>query len=219
MWEKLKYKIYHWRVLAKNKKNYIDSTSTIHRSAKILNAEIHGKVCIQEKATIHQCLISGDISIGRFTTLWGPNIYVLSAIHPITIGNFCSIARDVTIQEYFHDYERLSTYFIGRNIFGEDLSEEVLSKGPITIGHDVWIGTGAQIMSGISIGHGAVIGANAVVTKDVPPYAIVGGNPAQLIKYRFNGQTIDRLLQMNWWDWDLEKIKSSKELFNTKIVN
>lgn len=79
-------------------------------------------------------------------------------------------------------------------------------KGDIVIGNDVWIGYNATILAGVTIGHGAIIAANATVTKDVEPYSIVGGNPAQLIRKRFSNETIEKLLAIAWWDWDLEKI-------------
>ncbi len=84
-------------------------------------------------------------------------------------------------------------------------------KGDTEIGHDVWIGYDATIMPGVKIGHGAVIASKSVVTSDVPPYSIVGGNPAQLIKKRFDDQTIQNLLEIAWWDWDAEKITANLE--------
>ena len=79
-------------------------------------------------------------------------------------------------------------------------------KGDTVIGNDVWIGYKATIMAGVTIGDGAIIASQAVVTKDVPPYTIVGGNPAQAIKKRFSDEKIERLLSTKWWDWDIEKI-------------
>lgn len=79
-------------------------------------------------------------------------------------------------------------------------------KGDTIIGNDVWIGFGATIMPGVQIGHGAIIASKAVVTKNVAPYSIVGGNPAKLIKKRFSKKIISKLLQLEWWHWDVEKI-------------
>jgi serine acetyltransferase len=82
-------------------------------------------------------------------------------------------------------------------------------KGDITIENDVWIGAKATVMSGIKIGNGAVVAAGSVVTKDVPPYAIVAGNPAKIVKYRFDESQIEKLLQISWWNWDEGKIRDN----------
>jgi virginiamycin A acetyltransferase len=87
------------------------------------------------------------------------------------------------------------------------------NKGDTVVGNDVWIGYQATIMPGVHIGDGAIIATKAVVTKDVPPHAIVGGNPGQIIRMRFEPATIARLLDIRWWDWDIAKICSQQEPF------
>ena len=82
-------------------------------------------------------------------------------------------------------------------------------KGDIKVGNDVWIGATSTIMSGITIGDGAIIGAGSMVTKDVPPFAIVAGNPSKIVKYRFTEEQIEKLLQISWWDWEEDKIKDN----------
>ena len=82
-------------------------------------------------------------------------------------------------------------------------------KGDITIENDVWIGANSTIMSGIKIGNGAIVAAGSTVTKDVPSYAIVAGNPAKVVKYRFTEEQIEKLLSIAWWDWDEQKIKDN----------
>ncbi len=86
------------------------------------------------------------------------------------------------------------------------------------IGSDVWIGIETLLMPGIKIGDGAVIGAGSVVTKDVPPYAVVGGNPAKVLKYRFPQDIIDELLQIRWWDWEDERIREAASFLMSKNV-
>jgi virginiamycin A acetyltransferase len=129
----------------------------------------------------------------------------------LVIGKFCMIASDVTfiMNGANHASAGISTYPFA--IFGGDWSDAMKgktypTKGNTTIGNDVWIGYGATIMPGVSIGHGSIIATKAIVTKDVPPYSIVGGNPAKLIKKRFNEEEITALLDIAWWDWELEKI-------------
>jgi len=214
---KVNNRIYHFFQKRRNKRSFIDGNAVIASSASIRSSEIHGKVNVNERCNIYCTILSGEISIGKNTSLWGPNIQVLTHKHPISIGNFCSIARDVTIQEYFHDHSRLTTYFIGRNVLGKDIKKEVTSKGPIHIGSDVWIGTGSQIMSGVTVGDGAVVGANSVVTKDIPPFAVVGGVPAKIISYRFSEEIIEKLLELKWWEWSIEKIKKNEVLFEKEL--
>ena len=127
------------------------------------------------------------------------------------IGNYCSIAPDVSfVIDGEHNYKLISTYpFKQRYLGGKDVSE---SKGDIVIGDDVWIGTRATILSGVSIGQGAVIAACSVVTKDVPPYAIVGGNPAHIIKYRFDEATISRLIKLDYSKINRENVKQNLEM-------
>jgi acetyltransferase-like isoleucine patch superfamily enzyme len=126
----------------------------------------------------------------------------------LRVGAFCSIADDV---EIFlggeHRVDWVSTYPF--SVFWEaarNIEGHPASKGDVTIGNDVWIGQGAVILSGVSVGDGAVIGARAVVSKDVASYAVVAGNPARLVRMRFDDVTISRLLELAWWAWDDDRI-------------
>jgi virginiamycin A acetyltransferase len=132
----------------------------------------------------------------------------------LIIGKFCMIASDVTfiMNGANHLTDAVSTYPFA--IFGdgwEDAMEgrEYPRKGDIMIGNDVWIGYNATIMAGVIIGDGAIIATNATVVKDVPPYAIVGGNPAREIKRRFDAETVQELLALKWWDKPLEWITAN----------
>lgn len=198
--------------------NRVDTQATVAPSARLSGARIHGPVEIGERATIHRSEISGPVRIGRFSSLWGPEIYVHARVHPIEIGNFCSIARHVGVHGYYHDAERLSTHFIGRNLLGLPIEDEVVSRGPTRIGHDVWIGTGAQVLSGVSIGTGAIVGAGSVVSRDVPPYAVAVGAPARVVRTRFDEATVARLLASEWWTWSLDEIRSRPELFTRPVT-
>ena len=130
--------------------------------------------------------------------------------HPneqLTIGNYCSIGPEtVFMLGGDHNYACLSTYPF-KAMF-QLASHEALSKGPIVIEDDVWIGTRVTILSGVRIGQGAIIAAGAVVNKDVPPYAIVGGIPAKIIKYRFNPNLIQSLLTIDYSKLDADMIRS-----------
>lgn len=198
-----------------NLKNNI-AGATVHHTAKVTSSLLHGNVTIDEGVCINNCTIAGNnISIGRFSSVNGPNTTIYSEVHSIKIGNFCSIARNVDIQEWNHPVKKLSTSMIETNFFGGDIRKEMESKGEITIGHDVWIGTQTVILSGVTIGNGAIIGANSLVSNNIPPFAIAVGNPAKVIKYRFTNEIISKINELEWWYWDFEKIKLNKELFTT----
>jgi len=128
----------------------------------------------------------------------------------LIIGKFCSIAAGVRflMNGGNHQVETFSSYPF--SIFGHDWQAAAPAawphKGDTRVGNDVWIGYAATIMPGVTIGDGAVIGSMSVVTGDVPPYAIVGGDPARVIRHRFDDATIARLLALRWWDWDIERI-------------
>lgn len=129
----------------------------------------------------------------------------------LIIGKFCMIASDATfiMNGGNHLTEATSAYPFA--IFGgawQDAMKDKSypTKGDTVIGNDVWIGHGATLMPGVKIGDGAIIATKAVVTKDVEPYTIVGGNPAKCIKKRFSEDIISKLLELQWWDWDIEKI-------------
>jgi acetyltransferase-like isoleucine patch superfamily enzyme len=133
----------------------------------------------------------------------------------VEIGKFCSIARDVTIfLGGGHRHDWVSTYPFGHieiQVFGEEKSAgHPSSNGSVVIGNDVWIGHGVTIMSGINIGDGAVVASNSHVVSDIPAYGIVGGNPAKIIRMRFENDTISRLLAIKWWDFPTSEIKLTK---------
>lgn len=128
----------------------------------------------------------------------------------LRIGNYCSIASQITVLlGGNHNMNRVTTYPFGiKNNIGPNKEPDGYSNGNVVIGNDVWIAHGVTIMSGVTIGDGSVVAACSVVTKDVEPYSIVGGNPCKLIRKRFTDDQIKQLLEIKWWNWDIEKIKS-----------
>lgn len=157
-----------------------------------------------------QCVGYGEYSYGQ------PNIKYWGDGTTYSIGKFCSIADEVWIfLGGNHRLDWISTYpFPAFPEFEKvvHIKDHAVSKGNVIIGNDVWIGSHVIILSGVSIGDGSAIGAYSIVTKDVPPYAIVAGNPAHLIRYRFSEDIIKELLQIKWWDWPIEKIKKNTPL-------
>jgi virginiamycin A acetyltransferase len=136
----------------------------------------------------------------------------------LIIGKFCQIATGVRfiMNGANHAMDGISTYPF--KVFGKAWSEvpmNVVSKGDTVIGNDVWLGNSVTIMQGIKIGNGAIIGTNALVTKDVEPFTIVGGNPAKVIRKRYDDKTITFLQQLAWWDWPIEKITQHLDAITT----
>ena len=141
----------------------------------------------------------------------------------LTVGNFCSIAVKVTIfLGGNHQSGWVTTYpFDAMQSEDDDmkLPQTENSKGNVTIGHDVWIGTESLILSGVEIGSGAIIGARSVVTKAVAPYSIVVGNPGRCVGYRIPEELILDMLEIQWWNWPLDKIKASHSLLLSPDVH
>ena len=155
------------------------------------------------------------ITVGEYTYfdlqitfgLWQPE-------DKVVIGKFCSLAKGITIFGGGEHIISRATTFPFLRIFAESPQRLVDSKnkGTTIVGNDVWIGFGATIISGVKIGNGAVIGAKSVVAKDIPDYAVAVGNPAEVIRYRFQPQTIERLTKLSWWNWELAKILVNLDL-------
>lgn len=172
----------------------IDSTSTFEGANRLgsnsvlLNSSVGYGSYISENSFIKNTII------GRFTCI-APNVMTVAGNHPL---NF------VSVHPAFYSSIQIPSY-VDETKFKEYKYIDQKKKTSIVIGNDVWIGTRATILEGVNIGDGAVVAAGAVVTKDVPSYAIVGGVPSKVIKYRFDDETINKLLEFQWWnkgeDW------------------
>ncbi|MGS3185765.1 CatB-related O-acetyltransferase [Aeromonas taiwanensis] len=140
---------------------------------------------------------------------------VWGEVDRLIIGKFCSIGSGATFLlagNQGHRMEWASTFPFDPGIFGEGVQSGFQRKGDTRVGNDVWIGSEAMIMPGVTIGDGAVIATRAVVTRDVPPYTIVGGNPAKPIRLRFDEERIAMLQAMQWWDWPLPRLQAAMPL-------
>ena len=143
-------------------------------------------------------------------------------VDKLIIGNYCSIGSGTVFmmagnQGHRTDWVSTFPFHFQANIF-KNSKNPYKKSGDTVVGHDVWIGSEAMIMAGVTIGSGAVIASRAVVTKDVEAYAVVGGNPAQLIKYRFSADEIEKLLKLKWWDWSEDKVKEKMKALCSKEV-
>lgn len=178
-----------------------------HFSAIVFSSEIDSKVAIRQKCRIYDSKIEKYSYVARNTLIQSANI-----------GKFCSISEGCNIGLPSHPTEMLSTspvFLEGENYLHYNFSEIPFDNCPRTIiENDVWIGAHAQIKSGVTIENGAIIAAGAVVTKSVPAYAIVGGVPAKIIRYRFSEEHIEKLQEMKWWNWSDDRIRKEASLFS-----
>jgi virginiamycin A acetyltransferase len=184
------------------------------------NGEPHRGTVHLNRVIDHPNIEIGDYSyysdfdpVDDYAARIAPYIYP-GAPERLAIGKFVQIAHGARFitSSANHPMGGFSTYPFA--VFNPDTmtayADEVAAHGDTTVGHDVWVGYKAMILPGVTIGHGAIIAAGAVVSRDVPPYAIVGGNPANIIRMRFAAETIAALLAIAWWDWDIERIARNR---------
>lgn len=153
-----------------------------------------------------------DVVLGDYSYVSGPRSYVECA----RIGKFCSIARQVVIGPGNHALSAVTSHpFPWSPNYGGliDVVQSQQQRAAPIIGNDVWIGINSVILRGSTIGDGAVIAANSLVTGDVPPYAIVGGNPARLIRSRFEGKIVEAMQRIQWWNWSEDRLRSNAHIF------
>lgn len=164
---------------------------------------------IPKKLFPFESVVAGNMSYGEL------NVVTFNNKTKLIIGNYVSIAQNVYfLLDVEHNLNHLSTYPFMKRIYNID---EAFSKGDIIVEDDVWIGFGSIILSGVKIGRGSVVAAGSVVTKDIPPYAIVGGTPAKIIKYRFSKKTIKKLNGIVYSKMDKKTIKNNINYLNSNI--
>jgi virginiamycin A acetyltransferase len=157
--------------------------------------------------------ISLEATIGRYT-----RINATSHIGVCDIGSFCAIGGRLIVRSSDHYLAYLNMQdFFQSTVLKSKVKVAGKIKNRVTIGHGVWIGDSVVVLSGASIGNGAVIGAGSIVTKAIPPYSVAVGNPARVIKYRFKKEVIDIIEQNKWWQWDIEKLKRNKFIFEESL--
>ena len=194
----------------------ISETAKIYLDTSIRNSVIGGGSVISDRAVIISSDIGEKVEIGRDCSViyasfgYGSYLNNGSVVKFTKVAKYCNLSWHLSIGGSNHNYKAACMYTDSwwKRTFdvGEGL-EPVSDEEYTTIGNDTWIGAKANIIRGVKIGDGAVIGASSVILHDIPPYAIAVGNPAQIIKYRFDEKTIERLLKIKWWDWDVEKVK------------
>ena len=179
-----------------------DGEPVVHPSAVLRNAKLGRFTEIKERVAFSDSELGDYSYVERHAEV----IYA-------RIGKFCAIASNARINALEHPLERVSQhkityraneYFLGAKLDGE--FRERRQGKLVEVGHDVWVGHGAIVKPGVKIGHGAVIAAGAIVTRDVPAYAIVAGVPAKFMRWRFEPKLSERIISLGWWDWKHDKL-------------
>ncbi len=189
----------------------------LHKLKEIINEGIAEDQLI-ERYEEHNILLGKHVSIGKDCRI-GDYSYIGSntKIEHSKIGRYVSIGDNCTIAPGEHRIKLVSTsYKVYKNKMGSEYyngDDGRLDSG-VKIGNDVWIGCNVTIRRGVIIGNGVVVGANSFVNKDIPDYAVVGGVPSKIIKFRFEKELIDKLLQLSWWDYELDEARKIIEDFN-----
>lgn len=202
-------------------KSFIEDGAKIYRYARLNTCTIHNGVSIGNYSHLAFCEVGARTEIARRCVIIhstigeGCLIGKSTVINNFEIGGYCPISWNITIGGGQHPMNSLM--MVNRK-FLFDGDDSIHGLDPIlqthgSIGSDVWIGAGASIMTGVHIGHGAVIGANAVVTKDVPPYTVVAGVPAREIRKRFPDEIIEELLEIRWWEFSKEVLQPYHDCF------
>ncbi len=205
----------------------ISESSKIYRNCRVQDSILDEDTVIGDGSVVLDSKLGKHVEINRNSMIrsscFGDYSYggmQMTAIQT-KVGKYSSISWNVSLGGANHDYERVTTHaFLYNPNFGMlDGRKAVYDRfdEDCEIGNDVWIGAGAQILRGVKVCDGAVIGANAVVTKDVAPYAVVAGVPAKEISKRFSDEVIERLLKIRWWDLPSEMIKENLSLFGSKM--
>lgn len=206
----------------------LDDTAKIYKDTRVKRSRMGRHTSVGDHTKMDYSCLEDYARIDRFNHLYyaklGRHSYTgqNTVIMHTEIGAFCSISWSISIGPANHSYERISTHSFlynevdGLRPEGEEAPYDRFAE-KCKVGNDVWIGTGAVILRGVEIGDGAIVASGAVVTKDVPPYAIVAGVPAKIVKYRFSQEIIDKLRKIRWWEQGDAFVRENYSYFSEKV--
>lgn len=211
----------------------VNPSAKLFNNVRIIRSSIGEKTTVGDFTTVRDSKVGHHCQIQRYCDLLrvqiGNNTIIErnAVLHDVTIGSFCELSWYVGMGGDNHNYKLPSihhwywqTYFgfendensVGKKNFFDKLNSE-----ECTIGNDVWVGSGVTVNRKVHVGNGAILASGCVVTKDVPDYAIVGGAPARIIKFRFDEDTINRLLKIEWWNWSDDVLRENRHLFEVEL--
>jgi len=219
-------------------KGYIDTTSKVKdsklgtiklfRNSVVIDSILSDGCTVGNDSNVERCQFENNVIINRRSFVNDSQIGRCSyaginlTMNWTKMGRFCSIGRNVDIGGFDHDYHKVTTmpqFRWNQMINGGGKIPDVMQHDYCLIGNDVWIAAGAQILHKASIGDGAIVGGGAVVTHDIPPYAIAVGVPAKVIGYRFEKKYVDALLDIQWWNWPFNVILNNMQILIHNDVN
>lgn len=212
----------------------IGKGAKVFKHAEVKNSQLDNDVIVGNHAIVIGSVLESNISINRQNYILKSKIGkftytgIGTSVRSSEVGRFCSLAWNVSVGGGNHEFEHVTTSPLWRFMMlsegnmnhseNMELNKRYSDFGSCIVGHDVWIATNAVILRNVKVGNGSIIGAGAVVTKDVEPYSIVAGVPAKKIKMRFDDKIIEALEEIQWWNWPVETIRANFDLiYSTKV--
>ena len=213
----------------------VSSSAKLYNNVRIIRSTIGDVTSVGDYTTVRDSHVGHHCQIQRYCDLLrvhiGNNTIIErnAVLHDVSVGSFCELSWYVGMGGDNHNYKLPSIHhWYWQTYFGFENDENSLGKKNFfaklnseecTIGNDVWVGSGVTVNRKVHVGNGAILASGCVVTKDVPDYAIVGGTPARIIKFRFDEETIQRLSRIAWWDWPEDVLKENRHLFEVEVCN
>lgn len=212
----------------------VSPTASIYNNVRIISSTVGDVTSIGDNTTVRDSFVGHHCQIQRNCDLLRAKVgdYTIieknAIIHDVEIGKFCEISWHCSMGGDNHNYKLPSIHhFYWHPQFGFEEKQDTLGKKNFykklfseecSIGNDVWVGSGVTVNRKVRVGNGAILASGCVVTSDVPAYAIMGGVPARIIKFRFDEKTIERMLKIAWWDWPISILKDNRHLFEKELT-